>query len=26
MDNHQHKAIPIRGQARDKLAQLADSA
>jgi thioesterase-3 len=26
MDNHEHKAIPIRGQARDKLAQLADSA
>lgn len=26
MDNREHKAIPIRGQARDKLAQLADSA
>lgn len=26
MDNHEHKAIPIRGQARDKLSQLANSA
>ncbi len=26
MDNHEHKAVPIRGKARDKLAQLANSA